>query len=104
MLQTSLTTPFYGPAMAMTYEMLYKMLRKARELNSDIHNDLQYLEHSFTMIIKHWTSDMNDETLVSVVKRVQTAMTEYLQWVTIILDDNGQKSNPSLVFTWTPLI
>ncbi|KAL9612437.1 MAG: hypothetical protein Q9167_002985 [Letrouitia subvulpina] len=90
-LVVSTTSPLLGVSMAAPYETIKKMLRIARKLDSDIFNDLQYIERSYTIITKHWTTAIDDETLVSVVKRAQAAMTEYLQWASNIFDSEGEK-------------
>ena len=72
------------------YEVVFRLAQKAAELSSDVHDDLQYLERSYTMLSKHWIDETADEILLPLLKDVAKAITEYLQWADkIMTHDQG---------------
>ena len=75
------------------YEVVLRLAQKAAELSSDVHDDLQYLERSYTMLSKHWIDETADEILPPLLKDVTQAITEYLQWADKIMthDQGGTK-------------
>ena len=75
------------------YEVVLRLAQKAAELSSDVHDDLQYLERSYTMLSKHRIDETADEILPPLLKDVTKAITEYLQWANKIMthDQGGTK-------------
>ncbi len=80
-------------AMIAPYEAVFRMAQKAAEVSSDIHDDLQYLERSYTMLSKHWIDETADEILPPLLKNASNTIAEYLQWADKIMthDQVGRK-------------
>lgn len=81
------------PPMIAPYEGMLRMAQKAAELSSDVHDDLQYLERSYTMLSRHWIDGTADETLPPLLKDAANTITDYLQWANKIMtrDQIGRK-------------
>ncbi|KAL2058144.1 hypothetical protein ABVK25_001762 [Lepraria finkii] len=55
------------------------MTQAVRELNSDVYDDLQYLERPYTMMERHWIDHTVDEKLWPLFLEVNKAISNYLQ-------------------------
>ena len=76
--------------MIVTYDVVLRMTQKAAELSNDVHDDLQYLERSYTMLSKHWVDETVDEILPPLLKDAGNTVAEYLQWADkIMTPDRG---------------
>lgn len=75
------------------YEGIFRMAQKAAELSGDVHDDLQYLERSYTMLSRHWIDGTADEILPPLLKDAANEITNYLQWANKIMtrDQIGRK-------------
>ena len=72
------------------YEVVLGMAQKAAELSSDVHDDLQYLERSYTMLSKHWIDETADEILPPLLENARDTIEEYLQWADkVMTHDRG---------------
>ena len=77
--------PFFGPSSANPYDLILDITQAARELNSDVYDDLQYLERSYTMMEKHWIDHTADEKLPPLFLEVNKAISNYLQWAGTVM-------------------
>ena len=71
--------PVVGPSLADPYDLILDMTQAVRELNSDVYDDLQYLERSYTMMERHWIDHTVDEKLWPLFPEVNKAISNYLQ-------------------------
>ena len=56
-----------------------KLAQKAVCLSSDVYDNIQYIERSYTMLSKHWIDETADEILPALFKDTVNTITEYLQ-------------------------
>lgn len=71
--------------MTASYEGMLRIAQKAAEFSGDVHDDLQYLERSYTMLSRHCIDETADEILPPLRKDATNIITEYLQWANEIM-------------------
>ena len=74
--------------------VMLRIAQKVAQLSSDVHDDPQYLERSYTMLSRHWIDGTADEIRPPLLKDATNTITDYLQWVNDIImrDQTGRKS------------
>ncbi len=83
----------FASSIILPYDLVLKMAQKAAFLSSDVHDDLQYLVRSYTMLSKHWVDETADEILPPLLQNATNTIAEYLQWADKIMthDQVGMK-------------
>ena len=71
--------------MIASYDGMLRIALKAAELNNDVHDDLQYLERSYTMLSRHWIDGTADEIMPPLLEDATNTITEYLRWANEIM-------------------
>lgn len=75
-------------------EHVLVMAQRARDLNNEVYNDLQYAERSYTALSKHWVieHEVHDDRLLPQLAKMNAAIANYMNWAgTVMQEKEGSK-------------
>ena len=65
------------------------MAQRARDLNNEVYDDLQYAERAYTALSKHWVieHEVYDGKLPSLLATMTAAILDYTNWASTVMQE-----------------